>query len=122
MKGIMRTDLADTTYTGHRVLAVSLELAASKWMVALHDGRRDSPTVRFPDFEGLHAAGASVEIATQQAQDALLRHILILIRNEKSIPSPDNYIEEIDEAEIVRLDPLGTCEMPSSEVIPREMS
>ncbi|CAG9186288.1 hypothetical protein LMG23994_06146 [Cupriavidus pinatubonensis] len=41
----MRTDLADTTYTGHMVLAVSLELAAAKWMVALHDGRRDSPTV-----------------------------------------------------------------------------
>jgi transposase len=35
----MRTDLADTTYTGHMVLAVSLELAAAKWMVALHDGR-----------------------------------------------------------------------------------
>src|SRR5260370_30414589 len=40
----MRTDQA---YTGSQelVLAVSLELAASKWKVALHDGRREQPAV-----------------------------------------------------------------------------
>jgi len=40
----MRTDQA---YTGteERVLAVSLELAAAKWKVALHDGHREQPAV-----------------------------------------------------------------------------
>ena len=40
----MRTDQA---YTGSEelVLAVSLELAAAKWKVALHDGRREKPAV-----------------------------------------------------------------------------
>ncbi|WMY11037.1 IS110 family transposase [Paraburkholderia phenoliruptrix] len=40
----MRTDQA---YTGTEqpVLAVSLELAAAKWKVALHDGRREQPAV-----------------------------------------------------------------------------
>ncbi|QIE29638.1 Transposase (plasmid) [Caballeronia sp. SBC2] len=41
----MRTDLADTTDTGSIVLAVALELAAPKWKVALHDGRRENPAV-----------------------------------------------------------------------------
>ncbi|MGF6369077.1 hypothetical protein OKW40_001827 [Paraburkholderia sp. RAU6.4a] len=41
----MRTDHADTTHPEALVLAVSLELAATKWKVALHDGRRDNPAV-----------------------------------------------------------------------------
>src|SRR5476649_1717261 len=41
----MRTDQAYPTHSEEVVLAVSLELAASKWKVALHDGRRDSPAI-----------------------------------------------------------------------------
>ncbi|MGF6371305.1 transposase [Paraburkholderia sp. RAU6.4a] len=41
----MRTDHADTTHPEALVLAVSLELAATKWKVTLHDGRRDNPAV-----------------------------------------------------------------------------
>ncbi|MFP3605921.1 IS110 family transposase [Paraburkholderia sp. SIMBA_053] len=41
----MRTDQADMTHFELLVLAVSLELAAAKWKVALHDGRRDNPAV-----------------------------------------------------------------------------
>jgi transposase len=41
----MRTDLEDTTDTGSIVLVVALELAAPKWKVALHDGRRENPAV-----------------------------------------------------------------------------
>lgn len=41
----MRTDQANMTDSEALVLAVSLELAAAKWKVALHDGRRDSPAV-----------------------------------------------------------------------------
>jgi len=41
----MRTDQTFTTDSEEPVLAVSLELAAAKWKVALHDGRREKPAV-----------------------------------------------------------------------------
>ncbi len=41
----MPTVQAHTTYSDTPVLAVSLELAAAKWKVALHDGRREKPAV-----------------------------------------------------------------------------
>jgi len=41
----MRTDQAYPTHCEEVVLAVSLELAASKWKVALLDGRREKPAV-----------------------------------------------------------------------------
>ena len=41
----MRTDQTFTTGSEELVLAVSLELAAAKWKVALHDGRREKPAV-----------------------------------------------------------------------------
>ena len=41
----MRTDQTFTTRGEEVVLAVSLELAAAKWKVALHDGRREKPAV-----------------------------------------------------------------------------
>jgi transposase len=45
MENIMRTDQSFTTGAEEPVLAVSLELAAAKWKVALHDGRREKPAV-----------------------------------------------------------------------------
>jgi hypothetical protein len=42
---IMRRDQTFTTGGEEPVLAASLELAASKWRVALHDGRRERPAV-----------------------------------------------------------------------------
>jgi transposase len=39
----MRTDQTFTTGGEETVLAVSPELAAAKWKVALHDGRREKP-------------------------------------------------------------------------------
>src|ERR1700722_20340775 len=41
----MRTDQTFTTGGEELVLAVSVELAAAKWKVALHDGRREKPAV-----------------------------------------------------------------------------
>jgi transposase len=41
----MRTDQTFTTGGEELVLAVSLELAAAKWKVALHDGQREKPAV-----------------------------------------------------------------------------
>ncbi len=40
----MRTDQAYTE-DGHRVLAVSLELATAKWKIAIHDGQREQPAI-----------------------------------------------------------------------------
>lgn len=51
----MHADPAYSTGTEPFVLAVSLELAAAKWKVALHDGQRDRPavhTVAEPDAAG----------------------------------------------------------------------
>ena len=41
----MRTDQTFTTGGEEPVLAVSIELAAARWKVALHDGRREKPAV-----------------------------------------------------------------------------
>src|SRR5258706_13488353 len=41
----MRSDQTFTTGSEELVLAVSLELAAARWKVALHDGRREKPAV-----------------------------------------------------------------------------
>jgi transposase len=41
----MRTHGTDWVNATDEVLAVSLELAAAKWKVALHDGRRESPSI-----------------------------------------------------------------------------
>src|SRR5260370_38960204 len=42
---MMHTDQTFTTGGEEVVLAVSLELAAASWKVALHDGRREKPAV-----------------------------------------------------------------------------
>jgi predicted RNase H-like HicB family nuclease len=75
--------------------------------------------IRFPDFDGLHVAGTSVEATMQRAHDALLRHLLILMREGRSIPAPDNYIEILDASKIVHLDPLGVYDgfAPEAEQI-----
>jgi transposase len=42
---MMATDQAHPTYSDIPVLELSLELAAAKWKVALHDGRREKLAV-----------------------------------------------------------------------------
>ncbi|MGF6641356.1 transposase [Paraburkholderia sp. MM6662-R1] len=41
----MRTDQTSTTGGEEPLLAVSLELAAAHWKIALHDGQREKPAV-----------------------------------------------------------------------------
>jgi hypothetical protein len=53
----VRTDQTFTTGGEETVLAVSLELAAAKWKVALLDGRREKPAV--------HAVAQPQYFATQ---------------------------------------------------------
>lgn len=71
----MRTDQAYPTHSEEViVLAVSLELAASKWKVALHDGQREQP---------------AVHTVTQPQAAARLRGVLELIdahRRKWSLP------------------------------------
>ena len=63
----MRTDHTFTPGGEELVLAVSLELAAAKWKVALHDGRREKPAV--------HTVAESQAAARLQAVlDLIERH------------------------------------------------
>lgn len=77
---------------------------------AVIEDEGDNIKVTFPDFDQLHATGPCRDSAIQFAQNALLRKILTMMRQGKSIPPPDNFLEIIDESRILRLDPLANCE------------
>lgn len=64
--------------------------------------------VRVLDFEGIEGVGDTTEKALHCAQNALLRHLMICLRDKRPIPAPDQYLEQIDEDEIFMLDPLST--------------
>lgn len=64
--------------------------------------------VRLLDFEDVHGLGACQTSAMRVAQDALLRRILNMMRESRPIPAPDQYLESIDEARVVMVDPLGS--------------
>lgn len=66
--------------------------------------------VTFPDFEQLYVTGPCRDTAIKVAQDALLRKILVMMRQGQRIPAPDNYLESFDESKIIRLDPLANCD------------
>jgi transposase len=68
----MCTDQTFTTHGEEVVLAVSLELAAAKWKVALHDGRRERPVV--------HTA---VHTVAQPQAAARLQAVLDVIEQQK---------------------------------------
>ena len=89
----MCTDQTFTTHGEEVVLAVSLELAAAKWKVALHDGRREKPAVHAVaqpqaaarlqavlDLIEAHKekwllpAGVRVVVSYEAGQDAVKRH------------------------------------------------
>jgi len=74
------------------------------------DKQGDEIKIRFPDFQGLEISATDVDAAKEVAQDALLRRLLILMRQGKPLPAPDAYLDPIDESKIVRLDPLANCE------------
>ena len=64
--------------------------------------------VRLLDFEGLVMHAPSRENAIQAAQDTLLRKILTSMRDAKPIPQPDQYLDPVDEAKVVMIDPLAS--------------
>jgi len=63
--------------------------------------------VRLLDFEDVMGLGSCQTSAIRVAQDALLRRILNLMRDSQPIPSPDQYLELVDENRVVMVDPLG---------------
>lgn len=65
--------------------------------------------IRLLDFTELDTSGQTMEIALTQARDLLLRQILHSLREGTPIPSPDQYLENIDEADVVMIDPLARC-------------
>lgn len=67
----------------------------------------DGILVKVLDFEGVAGQGVTIEQAVQRAQDTLLRHIMMALRDKRPIPVPDQYLEQVDESEIFMLDPLS---------------
>ncbi len=70
--------------------------------------------VRVLDFEGVVGQGATAEQALQSAQDALLRHLMVSLRDKRPIPTPDQYLEQVDDSEIIMLDPLCLSAAPGA--------
>jgi integrase len=62
--------------------------------------------VKLLDFENLVAEGVCRESAIKCAQDALLRHILLAMRNSEFLPQPDQYLIEVDNKYLVMIDPM----------------
>ncbi|QXH37884.1 tyrosine-type recombinase/integrase [Pseudomonas sessilinigenes] len=63
-------------------------------------------TIRVLDFDSVEGQGATPEDALRSAQDALLRHLMLALRDRRPIPAPDQYLEQVREADIIMLDPL----------------
>lgn len=79
---------------------------------AISDITNEGFIVRALDFEAVAGAGATEQIALLNAQDALLRHLMIALRDRTPIPAPDQYLESVDEDRIIMLDPLSPSENP----------
>ncbi|WP_409286736.1 site-specific integrase [Pseudomonas guariconensis] len=64
-------------------------------------------TVRILDIEGVVGSGPNKETAMQVARDSLLRHLMLCIRDRRAIPPADQFLEDVNEAEIIMVDPLA---------------
>lgn len=67
----------------------------------------DHFSVRLLDFDGVVGHGYDPGSAMRGAQDALLRKLLTLIRESEPIPSPDQYLDAIDESNVIMIDPMS---------------
>lgn len=67
--------------------------------------------VRLLDFDDLVVHGDDVDNVINLARDALLRRILNAMKDEAvKIPPPDQFLELVDERQIVMIDPLAAQE------------
>lgn len=64
-------------------------------------------TVRMLDLEGVAGTGLCVDTAIKSAQDALLRKLVMMMRNAEKPPEPNQYLEHVPEQNVLMIDPLG---------------
>jgi len=64
--------------------------------------------VHILDFENLQVTGASRDEALRAAADALMRQLLIRMKEDRPLPAPDAYLDLVDEDRVVMVDPLCT--------------
>lgn len=69
--------------------------------------------VRVLDIKEVTGEGRTRTFALRQAQDALLRHLMIALRDKRDVPVPDQYLEAVNEDDIIMLDPLSTTGEPA---------
>lgn len=79
---------------------------------ALRIYREDIVTYRFLDFSDLEARGKDELEAIKMAQDNLLRKLMTMMKELTPIPEPDQYLETVNDHEIVMIDPLALNDMP----------
>ncbi|BAU77400.1 site-specific integrase [Metapseudomonas furukawaii] len=69
--------------------------------------------VRVLDFDDVVGRGECETTALEAAQAALLRRLVLSMRDQQEIPPPDQYLEAVDPRTVVMLDPLlpvqGRC-------------
>lgn len=63
--------------------------------------------VHLLDFEELIVVGECEQSTIRAAQDALLRRIVDLIKDSKRVPPPDQYLDLIDEKNLIMVDPMA---------------
>ncbi|MDA8093296.1 MAG: site-specific integrase [Betaproteobacteria bacterium] len=69
--------------------------------------RDETVRVKILDFDDLAVDGDSRGEAISRAQDHLLRRIMKHIKEAEPVPPPDQYLEQVDEHDIVMIDPLA---------------
>lgn len=67
----------------------------------------DGVSVHLLDFDDLVITGLCVKSAIKTAEDALLRRIVSLIRESKRVPQPDQYLDLVDERQLIMIDPMA---------------
>lgn len=63
--------------------------------------------VRLLDFNDVAGHGPGLVEAVQSAQDALLRHLMIALRDRRRVPQPNQYLQHVEESSVIMLDPLS---------------
>lgn len=86
-------------------LAVLETLVPYPALVHLED---ESVKVRLLDFDGITAEHQDRDVALRLAGERLMRHIIMSIRDGSTrIPEPDEYLDLVDDAKVVMIDPLA---------------
>lgn len=77
---------------------------------AVLENRENSWHIRLLDIDDIQVSASCFAAAVRAAQDVLLRRILLSAQTNRYLPPPDQYPENISDARIVMIDPLGMDE------------